>query len=172
MTESLETYLDSYKDKTLPRSFLNNYSIYGYDTQNDFELVLNFLLYNIYNISIVEDSNVRIHQTDFSNKIRKKFKSCIILGSIDEECEAAHIVEIKNGGDYNINNGLLLNSGIHKTFDKYRWTINPLTLIIEVKPNHNGTIKKYEGIKVNIEINNMLFYYLKQRYDIFIGKID
>ena len=44
--------------------------------------------------------------------------------------------------------------------------------MIEVKANHNGSIKKYEGIKVNIEINNMLFYYLKQRYDIFIEKID
>ena len=86
-----------------------------------------------------------------------------------EELEASHIVEIKDGGDSDLSNGLILEANLHKTFDRYLWTINPDTLIIESNPNNiTNSVKKYIGNKVDIKLNPFLYANLKKRYNIFI----
>jgi predicted restriction endonuclease len=63
---------------------------------------------------------------------------------IADECEAAHIVPVAENGEYILFNGLLLGANIHKTFDKFLWSINPKTLMIEYKNNKNvGSIANY-----------------------------
>ena len=164
----LEEYLDSINDNYVDISLLDNYNEYGYESYNDFKIVIEFLFQNIYNLSFLEKGKKRMGQEDFRNIIKEKYKRCIITDSIDEECDAAHIVEQHNGGTYDTDNGLLLNSAIHKTFDKYYWTINPDTMIIMVKNNHRGTIKKYEGIQVNLNMNPKLYKNLTTRYNLFL----
>jgi hypothetical protein len=64
---------------------------------------------------------------------------------------------------------LLLSSDLHKTFDKYCWSINPNTLKIEINKNINdcGKIKNYEDTIVNIKLNNRLYNNLLYHYNIF-----
>ena len=71
---------------------------------------------------------------------------------------------ISDHGSYDINNGLLLTSTLHKTFDKYYWSI------IETKNNINiGSIKNYVGNKVNLELNDNLIKSLEYHYKQFIS---
>lgn len=61
------------------------------------------------------------------------------------------------------NNGLLLETNLHKTFNRYLWTINPDTLEIESDPNKiTNTVKNNIGKKVNLELNPFLYTYLKK----------
>lgn len=89
---------------------------------------------------------IRESQTLFKNNLIKKFNSkCVISNNILIECEAAHIKPVKNYGTYEINNGLLLTSNLHKTFDLFLWSINPITFeIVLSKKYDSGSIKKYD----------------------------
>jgi predicted restriction endonuclease len=74
----------------------------------------------------------------------------------------------------NINNGLLLCSNLHKTFDKYLWTINPDTLEIEIanyEQNIIGSIytRFIKNPKVLLDMNKELYNNLKHRYNKFIS---
>ena len=80
-------------------------------------------------------------------------------------------VPINENESYNLNNGIILISNLHKTFDKYLWSINPETFTIEIKNNVNvGNIKHYMGQKINIVLNNELINNMKYHYNKFIIK--
>jgi len=54
--------------------------------------------------------------------------------------------------------------------EKLLWSINPTTLMIEVKTNCNvGQIKQYAGIKVNLQLNGDLQDNLTYHYNKFIN---
>jgi predicted restriction endonuclease len=170
MTE-LEEYLDSLTDKTLNRNIFNEYEKFNYDTKEIFEIVLNNLLENVYqDIKIKENKSIRLDQKEFSQKIKELYETCVITGANADECEAAHIIPVSDNGSYSIDNGILLSANIHKTFDKYLWSINIETKQIEVNPSHNGTIKKYEYMKVNLNWNKKLEKNLSNHYLIFNKK--
>jgi predicted restriction endonuclease len=88
----------------------------------------------------------RDNQTLFRNKLIEKFKNkCIISNSIEIECDSAHIIPVQNYGNYEINNGLLLCTNLHRTFDMFLWSINPITFEIQISKKHDsGTIKIYD----------------------------
>ena len=89
-----------------------------------------------------------------------------------DELTAAHIIPIKENENYDIDNGLLLTENLHKTFDKYRWSINPDTLLIEINKNIDvGSIKKYQNYKVPLQINTELYSNLLLHYNIFLEKL-
>lgn len=50
----LEKYLNSINDKYVDISLLDNYEEYGYDSYNDFKLVIEFLFQNFYKLCIIE----------------------------------------------------------------------------------------------------------------------
>ena len=56
---------------------------------------------------------------------------------------------------------------IHKTFDKYLWSIHPETLKIEVSDsiNKNSSIMQFKGQIVSIRKESI--YYIKQHYSKF-----
>ena len=55
-----------------------------------------------------------------------------------------------------------------RTFDKYLWSINPDTLVIECKTNFNiGSIGKYKNKKINIKLNEKIKKNLQYHYNIF-----
>jgi predicted restriction endonuclease len=125
------------------------------------------------NLKITNESNGRLGQHEFRKNLIEFYSGkCVITDNNSlEELEAAHIVELKNSGDYDVNNGLLLEANLHKTFDKYLWAINPDTLEIESDPNNTTqSIKNYIGQKVKFHSNPFLYLNLKKRYEIFLEK--
>jgi hypothetical protein len=150
-----------------------DYNIYNYESYDDLEIDLYFLIETLYtNCKIYKNKQERTEQEKFRRDLLNMYGKCIITGSnCFVELEAAHIVNFREGNhntDINtIDNGLLLKSNIHKTFDEYLWTINPNTLMVEIKDNINaGEIMNYNGTKINnfLHINNNIIANLKKRY--------
>ena len=148
-----------------------NYKYFNYDCYDDLELDLFFLIETLYdNYKVYKDRQERLEQEQFRRDLINTYGKCVITGTTCKiELEAAHIVNYRDDNHNNtIDNGLLLKSNIHKTFDDNLWTINPITLMIEVKENENvGEIMNYNGQRVNIKINNKILDNLKKRYNDF-----
>jgi hypothetical protein len=163
----LEEYLLT--NKTIIK---DNYKQFNYHSYEEFKLDLDFLLNNIYSdihIINLQTKEQRLDQDSFRKELIKKYNRCIISNSIDIECEACHIVPYAICKNFDIDNSLLLSSDLHKTFDKYYWSINPNTLKVEINKNINdcGKIKKYEDKTINIKLNNNLYNNLLYHYNIF-----
>ena len=173
---NLEEYLDLISDsgEKLNYCLLNCWEYFGYLNRELFIDDIELLIQTIYpNLNISQESNIRLSQTEFRNNLIKYYDGKCVITQNDslEECEAAHIVEFKDNGDSDIYNGLLLEANLHKTFDKYLWTINPDTLLIESNPNNiTKSVKNYIGKKVDLKLNPFLYTNLKKRYEIFLEK--
>lgn len=172
---NLEDYLDNIEklDKKINSKILDSYEYFKYPNKEVYTDDLEFLIQTIYpKIKICQDSNVRLSQTDFRNGLINQYTKCVITQNDSlEELEAAHIVEHKDLGDSDLSNGLLLEANLHKTFDKYLWTINPDSLEIESSPNNiTKSIKNHIGKKINLLMNPILYTNLKKRYEIFLEK--
>lgn len=165
----LEKYLDKQINKTIDIKIYDNYNLFGYKNITDFTNDLNFLLLTIYNdYNIIEEKNQRLNQNNFRDILIDKYKTCIITNTIADECEACHLIPLYKYKNYDIDNGILLSSNLHKTFDKYYWSINPNTLKIEIKNNINcGTIKNYINNKIKLDMNIFLYNNLLNHYNIF-----
>lgn len=105
--------------------------------------------------------------------IINRYKKCIITGMSINVCEAAHIIpfsESDKDNNFNIDNGLLLNATLHKLFDKYHLSINPITLCVEInkKSEDYEHIKSYNNHHINIlkEYKDTITK-LKYHYDIY-----
>jgi len=161
---TLENILENNIDKTINLNIFNDYKKFGYDSKELLYIDLEFLASNIYDIVLVEPSKVRLNQQQFRSELLNKYSKCIISGNTCfDELEACHIVEVKDGGDYYLSNGIILEANLHKTFDKYLWCINPFTKMIEVKNGFNSSINKYNQI-INIDdniIDNLIIRYRK-----------
>jgi len=171
----LENYLDtiSQTDKKINSQILDSWKYFKYPNKEIFISDIKLLIQTIYpNLKICQNSPIRLSQTEFRNELIKHYGKCVITHNESmEELEAAHIVEYKDSGNSDLPNGLLLEANLHKTFDKYLWTINPDTLQIEINPdNITKTIKNYVGKKVDITMNPILYTNLKKRYEIFLEK--
>jgi len=186
MISNIENYLCKYNN--LSQSKYNNitlncndYKKFGYNDKELFKLHLDFLLKNFYKNIKINDSlcdslsmcKKRLNQEEFRNLLLNKYKKCIITDNdCIDELEACHIIEYKDCGNCDVNNGLERN--IHSTFDKNLWCIKPdistYTCVIEIKNDHNGTITKYKDVKIDlpISINNELYNNLLLRYNNFL----
>ncbi len=130
---------------------------------------------NDFNIKYYEYKEKRIGQCEFRQKIVTRDKYCVITMCHSDMCEACHIIpysECNECEKYDINNGLLLESGIHKLFDKYSWSINPITQHIEISSTllndkSYELINKYNNYKLNININKHILNNLKCHYNKF-----
>ena len=86
----------------------------------------------------------------YRDYIVKRFNKCIVSDMDNEVCEAAHIVPFSESQNFDIDNGLLLNSVLHKLFDKHYWSICPDTYNIKffIPDNKNSIhdiLKPYEN---------------------------
>ena len=174
---TIETYLDTINgtNKKIPIKTLDSWEYFGYPNKNIFQIDLELLIQTVYpEIKIVKsNSNARLSQSEFRDILIKKYSGKCVITQNDslEELEAAHIVEIKDLGEYDSSNGLLLEANLHKTFDKYYWAINPDTMIIESDPkNKTKSIASYIGKQVSINLDPILYTNLKKRYEIFLSK--
>lgn len=73
---------------------------------------------------------------------------CVVTGS-EEGIEAAHIQDLKAGGDYATANGIMLERGLHYLFDRGLMAIDPATLKVHFAPDCNHyAAKLFEGVKI------------------------
>lgn len=76
--QTLEDYLDKYENNKIDESILTKYKDFDYDNQELFKIDLFFLLENIYNISLIENSRKRLSQDEFRNNIMEKFDKNVL----------------------------------------------------------------------------------------------
>ena len=169
--ESIEHFLDNTKNNNLPNNILSSYKYFGYEYPEVFKIDLNLLLDKVYtNIKITTSQKVRLEQSEFKKNLLDLYDGkCIITNNdCEKELNACHIIPVKDGGDYSCNNGLILECNLHATFDDFLWSINPKTMKIEINSNKNiGSIKKYEGKKLNMDMNPFLYSNLEWHYEKF-----
>jgi predicted restriction endonuclease len=165
MISNIENYL-SKCNNLIDYNLINyNYKNFNYDDKELFKLHLDFLLNNFYKHIKINNLQIkRLNQEEFRKLLLNKYKKCIITNNdCVDELEACHIIEHKDGGSCDINNGLLLERNIHSTFDKNLWCIKPdkNNCVIEIKNGHNGTITKYKDVKIYLPelYNNLLLRY-------------
>jgi alpha-N-acetylglucosamine transferase len=116
-------------------------------------------------------------QNLYRDEIIKRFNNCIVSNMHYHVCEAAHIIPFSESNYencYDIDNGLLLNSILHKLFDNYDWSINPETYCIEIfnkTPDIYNIMKEYNGKYINIlnKYSNIIKY-ITNHYKISIKK--
>jgi predicted restriction endonuclease len=169
---SIETYLDNLTTNKIPNNIFSSYMYFGYEYDEVFKNDLILLLDHIYtNISLVSDKKIRLEQAEFKKNLINLYDGkCLITNNDNEdELEACHIIPVCEDGDYSNNNGLILTRNLHATFDKFKWSINPDTMKIEINPNmKSGSIKEYINNDINIKMNPFIYLNLKWHYDKFI----
>ena len=138
----------------------------GYENEwIEMYLIKNFKQFNKDHII---ESIARVSQIEFRKQIVERDKVCLISGFDSIECEAAHIIPYSECKSYAKSNGILLNACLHKLFDLYMFSINPLTLNVEVKSEITSlSICKFAG-KV-IAIPKECIDSLKRHYEKFIN---
>ncbi len=109
---------------------------------------------NINNIYITTKTRNPELQKLYRDAIITRYNRCVVSDMSVEVCEAAHIIPFSKCENFDINNGLLLNSILHKLFDKYYWSINPNSLCIEI--NKVQYQKIFDFLPVPIDIYNIL----------------
>ena len=129
-----------------------------------------FVMYNVFGYihKETEEKNKRKDQQSFREDLIERYGECIMSGVSEEVCEACHIIPYAKCEDkdkYNIDNGILLRSDLHKLFDKGLLKINPntCTMLLDEKILLNPKMKQYYELNnKKININNNSIIYLKK----------
>lgn len=137
-------------------------------SEDEYKSKINNIIDN--NLLFVENNKLirnPIAQDMYRKAIINRYKKCIISNMNIEVCEACHIIPFSESNNFDINNGLLLNSNLHKLFDKYYWSINPETLCVEVSKKCNTydciTIYNNKHLVILKQFNETIEY-LKEHY--------
>ena len=167
----IEEYFNN--NKSVDNKIYNNNELFEVENNDLFKILVDINLW-ANNIRIEENSFSRPEQQKFRDLIVKRDKKCIVTGkNIANECQACHIISVKESGTYDINNGLLINSIHHKSFDNNLWCINPETLCVDILTDDEeivGSIIEYNEKKANLQPNNIMKHYLKKRWNTYIAK--
>lgn len=166
LQSKIEVLLDTEKPLDTYISLLEDY--------NDNDIELAFL--SGFNISFtteeLELKEVRKKQAFFRKKLIDRYEHCIITGSHEYMCEACHIIPHNICTDeqkYDINNGLLLNAGVHKLFDRNMIGINPVTSTVELS-TEILTNNKYRDLhqynKQKLALPKETLQYIKRRNEL------
>ncbi len=93
----------------------------------------------------------RPEQPKFREKILKKYNgTCVVTDcTIKSALDAAHIKSVADGGDYTLNNGLLLRADLHRLFDANLMAIDPETSKVHFK-DKSKHYNKYDQKIVDI----------------------
>jgi hypothetical protein len=140
-----------------------------------------FLLDFNVNVDDIEDDIIekdekekRKYQKELRNKALERYSNrCVISGETKSKLiEVAHIKPVKDCSNMSekkdIDNALLLWCDIHKYFDAYQISINPINCKVEINDTNeeNAWMKKYKGMKLNC-VNDNMKKYLEHHYNIF-----
>ena len=162
---------------------LNQYNIYNYVKENinnqSLTDIINYLLINhtIEDIEIIlqvefnievedkckKESEYSRQDEEFKKAVKTRYNNkCIITGHDIVKCDVAHIIEfskcLTQYEKYDVNNGLLLSTEMHRLFDKYYFSIKPDTLMIEIDKTKKGInnvgLLEYDNKKLDIDDNS------------------
>ena len=164
ITLSIKKILDEGKyDNNEFSSYIDEIYKLKKDNYNNLKLdIKNFLnlktLENLENLKndknkVFYNKTSKIRNPYFQHLFRKqvilRYNRCIISNMPINVCEAAHIIPFSKTLSFDVDNGILLNSILHKLFDKYYWSINPKTLCVELfidkKNEAYDILKPYEN---------------------------
>ncbi|AYV82942.1 MAG: HNH endonuclease [Hyperionvirus sp.] len=149
-----------------------NLAIKKYDVED-----VTFIMYDLYKYE--HDSkqlmDVRDQQMEFRERLIERFKRCIVTNSGIKVCEACHIKpynECSEDEKYDIDNGLILRNDLHKLFDEYLLSIDPLCkrLVLSkslLRDDDYETYHKYHGKQFDI-LNDKNMIYLGRHHEIFV----
>lgn len=158
--------------KKIKLNNLEQYIIKSPDVSTEMLLFIAYDLYK-YNPSkqLIELKLARQFQQKFRNQLERRYKQCIISGDDLEMCEACHIVpysESEYEQMYDVNNGLLLTSSLHKLFDKHLLSINENGKVILSKnvlqKQSYKNYHKYNGLQLKLNketLTNIQLHYKK-----------
>ena len=140
-------------------------------TIEDIEIILQVE----FNIELEDDSKKESKDSRQDEEFKKAVKTrynnkCIITGHNVVICDVAHIIEFSKcktlNEKYDINNGLLLSTEMHRLFNIYYFSINPDTLMIEIDKTKDGInnvgLLDYDNKKLDIDNNSIK--YLRHHY--------
>ena len=135
------------------------------------------VIYDIlyYNPDICEPQPVR--ESGFAEAVRKRDGACWITGRYGKRCEAAHIYEYKDckdsGDRYNINNGILLDAGLHKLWDMGEIVFVPIdksSAAFQINPDSGATHEDVPELATPITFTNIgseMMKFIQKRYELF-----
>jgi len=159
-------------EETTLKEIYNELINYNY-SYND--IVIYFMVKYYINITTYDFARKRIGQIEFRNNLIERFNRCIITGS--DIFDACHIVPFSEYQNMDVNNGILLTKTYHDYYDKYIWSINPQTFLIEI--NYDKISKDDFFIKILLKtdlqfLNNypLMNPYLIKHYEQFINLIN
>jgi hypothetical protein len=127
----------------------------------------------IFNDALYELKQKR-NQQFMRKQIIQRDKSCVLTNAHSDCCDIAHIKSFSNCNDnfeekYDIKNGILLRSDLHKLFDLHLWTIHPITkkIILSVKCKNDTSygMEQYDNNIIDIDLGRE---YLEYRYNEFM----
>ena len=108
----------------------------------------------------------RTGQKLFRDKLIAKFINCPLDNIHYKLCEAAHILpysDCKNKKDkFNVNNGILLSSTMHKAFDRNLFTIDEKTCKVRIL--EKNILKLQEPKKNKIKLEELGLDKIKDKY--------
>lgn len=145
---------DIYKLKSIPIHFTQFYTRYGFESIEEFKIILDIIMWTR-NLNWVREVSDRGSEQDTfrKNLIARDGKCIVSQKNIPRECEGCHIIPYSEGGDFSIDNGLLISSTLHKLFDDFIWSINPSDYTIDILCEDEdvvGSILEYAGKKINV----------------------
>lgn len=99
------------------------------------------VIYDILYDTLDNNTSQAQRDAEFANSVRERDSVCWVTGRYAERCEVAHIYEYKDcktsGDRYNINNGILLDAGLHTLWDKKEIILEPVnehTAVFKINP--------------------------------------
>jgi len=151
-----------------------------YDVKEIFDNLRNEYDTNLLSLYLLNNYDYDIEETKEEHEARRDYKfkkcvkerydeCCIITGNEIEMCDIAHIVPFSKGTEYekyDVNNGIILSSELHKLFDKKILKINQETLMIEIAPeklqNTKNSYNKFHNTKLRCDLNAQTKEYLRR----------
>ena len=114
-------------------------------------------------------SLVRPQQARFRAAVMKQYGArCAITGCRTEEAlEAAHVVPVSQGGEYDPKNGILLRRDIHRLFDLNLVAIDPKGGRVAVADQVSDDYKKYHGEPAKLPKDGSKACRLDKRWELF-----
>lgn len=133
--------------------------------------VLNIIMKttNCETMEMVEQRN-RTMQAEFRKGLMTRYKKCIITNNtLSEILQACHILPHSfcqdncKDKEFDINNGIILESSMHILFDNYYFSINPETRCIELGNKIKNQYSQYDGMEIN-SLNEETLQNMKHHY--------
>lgn len=153
----------------IANDILDNYQDYKFGS---FQSCMDYLNLVFNKLSICYDfkytSEKYFRPKRFRSNVIQRDGVCVVSGNDKIQCDVAHLEPLSDNYNFDIDNGILLSTELHRTFDKYLWSINPETHRIEIANGvKNISIIQYIDKELELKLNTN--NYLSKHYDRFIN---